>query len=284
MAPPTVDQSVNRSLCALAVCLVAAAVLAGACRTTAPPIRFAPSGTDLDRLRREFALTDLERRALTPETMRSLTQEQVDQIYVRLNAGPIPDGPFRGDLFFPRNRDGHARVRDLSDPGPNVLPPVAALPAEKLGRMFWRGKVFFRQQSIVRNRIEDLAILKPIIDDSDTIPKLTFDGQTTWLLFPARLSCGDSRFDATRHSIVIDYSETDQIEGYRAVPDKIAGREGLNIRDEVRMVRPGFFLGRAYFGPRFGLNFTLLDPVAAAASGAVSGPMANVQDDCDGTK
>ena len=101
---------------------------------------------------------------------------------------------------------------------------------------------------------------------------------------PARLSCGESRFDTTRHAIVIDYSETDQIEGYRAVPDKIAGKEGLNIRDEVRMVRPGFFLGRAYFGPRLGLNFTLLDPVAAAASGAVAGPMAHVQDDCGDTK
>jgi hypothetical protein len=268
----------------LGIGLVLVTALVGACRTAAPPIRFAPPGTDVARLRRDFALTDFERRALTPETMRALSQEQVDQIYTRLNAGPIPDGPFRGDLFFPRDRNGRARVRDVSDPGPNVVGPLAALPIEDLGRMFWRGKVFFRSQSIVRNRIEDLAILKPIISESDTIPKLTFDGQTTWLLFPARLSCGDSRFDPTRHSIVIDYAETDQIEGYRPVPDKIAGREGLRIRDEVRVVRPGFFLGRAYFGPRFGLNFTLLDPTAAAAAGAVAGPMANVQDDCEGTR
>jgi hypothetical protein len=265
-------------------CLLALLVLSSGCRTGAPPIRFAPPGTDVARLRSEFALTDLERRSLTPDTIKSLTQEQIDQIYSRLNAGPIPDGPFRGDLFFPRDRDGRARVSELSDTAPNVLGPIAALPIERLGGIFWRGKVFFRSQAIVRNRIEDLAILKPIINESDTIPKLTFDGQTTWLLFPAKLSCGDSRFDPTRHSIVIDYAQTDQIEGYRAVPDKIAGSEGLKIRDEVRVVRPGFLLGRAYFGPRFGLNFTLLDPAAAAAAGSVAGPMAHVQEDCEGTR
>ncbi len=284
MALSRVDQSVNRSLRSVVTGVVAVLIFAAACRTASPPIRFAPPGTDVARLRSDFALTDFERRALTPETMKSLTQEQVDQIYQRLNAGPIPDGPFRGDLFFPRDRDGRARVRDLADPGPNLVGPVAAMPAEDLGRMFWRGKVFFRSQSIVRNRIEDLVILKPIFTDAETIPKLTFDGQTTWLLFPARLSCGDSRFDPTRHSIVIDYSETNQIDGYREIPDRLGGKEGLNIRDEVRVVRPGFLLGRAYFGPRFGLNFTLLDPTVAAAAGAVAGPMPNVQTDCEGTR
>jgi hypothetical protein len=273
-----VERCVDRSLSWLVICLLSAIALGGACRTAAPPIRFAPPGTNIDRLRNEFALSEAERAALTPENMRALTQEQVDQIYHRLHAGPIPDGPFRGDLFFPRDRDRRARLRDLSDPAPNILGPVAALPAEDFGRMLWRGKVFFRSQGIVRNRIEDLLILRPIIGDADTIPKLTFDGQTTWLLFPARLSCGDSRFDPTRHSIVVDYSVTEQIEGYRAVPDRIAGPQGLNIRDEVRVVRPGFLLGRAYFGPRFGLNFTLLDP----ASGAGAGPMVNVQNDCEG--
>jgi hypothetical protein len=45
--------------------------------------------------------------------------------------------------------------------------------------------------------------------------------------------------------------------GYRRVPDKLAGREGVIVRDEIRMVRPGFYLGRAYMGGTFILNFTL---------------------------
>lgn len=257
--------------------LVAIVAIIAACRTAAPPIRFAPPGTDVPRLRAEFALTDAERLALTPEAMRSLTQDQVDQIYARLSAGPIPDGPFRGDLFFPRDKDGRARISDMTDASPNVLGPAAALTAEELGRMLWRGKVFFRTQGIVRNRIEDLLILRPIVNDVKTIPRLTFDGQTTWLLFPARLSCGESRFDATRKTIVVDYAQTATIDGYREIPDKLAGPEALNIFDEVRVIRRGFYLGRSYFGPRFALNFTLLDPAVAAGAATT----ATVQEECD---
>jgi hypothetical protein len=259
------------------ICVIAALSVLGACRTAAPPIRFAPSGTDVARLRSEYALTDAERHALTPQAFRSLTQEQVDQIYLRLAAGPIPDGPFRGDLFFPRDRNGRARIRDLADPALPLAAHIAALRAEHLGRVLWKGKAFFRSQGILRNRIDNLAILKPFIRDSDTIPKLTFDGETTWLLFPAAVSCGASRFDPTRRSIVIDYARGPSIEGYRPVPDKLAGPEGLNILDEVRVVRRGFFLGRAYFGKRFALNFTLLDPAVAADA-----PLSTeIQEDCN---
>lgn len=253
-----------------------AAVVIG-CRTAAPTIGFAPPGTEIAQLRNDFPLTVPERLALTQDNLRSLTQDQVDQIYARLSAGPIPDGPFRGDLFFPRDRDGRARIRELSDAAPNLLGPLAALQAEQLGGMFWRGKMFFRSQAMVRNRIEDLLILRPIITDAETIPKLTFDEQTTWLLFPARLFCGDSRYDPTRRSIVVDYAQTEQLEGYRPVPDKIAGPEGLNIRDEIRVIRRGFYLGRSYFGARFSLNFTLFDPTIGASELL----MVNTQKDCD---
>ena len=97
-------------------------------------------------------------------------------------------------------------MRDLPDPAPGLLAHVATLPIERLGRALWRGKVFFRSEGILRHRIEDLAILQPIIRDAESIPRLTFDGATTWLLFPAQLSCGESRLDPTRRSVVIDYS------------------------------------------------------------------------------
>lgn len=251
------------------------AVVSG-CRAAAPPIRFAPAGTDSARLRSEFALTDAERQALTPDSLRRLTQAQLDQIYVRLSTGPMPDGPFRGDLFFPRDRDRRVLVRDLPGVLPGPLADIATIPVEKLGRALWRGKVFFRSQGILRNRIEDLAILKPIIPDSSTIPKLTFDERTTWLLFPARVSCGASLLDPTRRSIVIDYAQGPEIEGYREIPDKLAGPDVLAIRDEVRMVRPGLYLGRAYFRTQFGLNFTLVDPAKASAGSATN----DLQADC----
>ena len=61
------------------------------------------------------------------------------------------------------------------------------------------------------------------------------------------------------------------------MPDKLGGPEGLNIFDEVRVVRRGLYLGRAYFGQRFALNFTLLDPAVAADAL----PTAEIQEDCN---
>ena len=258
---------------------LASVALSNACHATMPSVRFAPPGTDVAKLRSEFPLNDQERLALTPDGMRALTQDQVDQIYLRLQSGAIPDGPFRGDLFFPRDRDGHARISDLAEPAPALplLAHIGAMRAEHFGRIFWKGKAFFRSQGILRNRIEDIALLKPVFDDAETIPKITFDGQTTWLLFPAKLSCGTSRLDSTRPSTVIDYARGSEVEGFRPVPDKLAGPEGLNIRDEVRIIRPGFYLGRAYFGERFALNFTLLDPTVAAGPS----PSTGTQEDCN---
>ncbi len=258
--------------------LIVVGALLSACRSATPPVlQFAPPGTDVAALRNAYPLSDAERLALTPDNLRTLTQEQVDQIYARLSSGALPDGAFRGDLFFPRDHSGRARIRDLADPAPGLLAHVAALRAERLGRVLWKGKVFFREQGLVRNRIDDRLLLRPIIRDSDTIPKLTFDGETTWLLFPARLSCGESRFDSTRPSIVVDYSEAPKLDGYRPVPDRLAGPDALNIRDEVRIIRPGFYLGRAYFGKRFALNFTLVDP--AGPAGAMDAKL--IQARCD---
>ena len=238
-----------------------------------PAVRFAPANTDPRQVRRDLPLTAAERAALTPANLQALTQDQVNQIYARLTAGPIPDGAYRGDLFFPRDANGRARLREMAGPLPPGLAHLATLRVERLARALWRGKVFYRSQGIVRNRIEDLAILKPLLRERETIPRLSVDGRTTWLLFPARIACEPSAFDPPQKSVIVDYSKSENIEGYRDIPDRLAGANGLKIRDEVRIVRPGFYLGRAYFGDRFGLNFTLLDPAldsTAAASAAGS--------------
>jgi hypothetical protein len=239
-----------------------------ACHPSPPSIRFAPEGTNGEQLRSALALSDAERNSLTADSLRRLSQLQIDQIYARLSTGAMPDGPFRGDLFFPRDAPRHTHVSDLSPTLPTELTVIAAMPVEQLGRAFWKGKVFFKAEGILRNRIEDLAILKPLIKDSATIPKLTFDGQTTWLLFPAQVSCGASLLEPGRRAIVIDYSKGPQIAGYRDIPDRLGGSEGLDIRDEVRVVKPGLYLGRAYFHNQFRLNFTLVRPDAGSAAPA----------------
>jgi hypothetical protein len=79
--------------------------------------------------------------------------------------------------------------------------------------------------------------------------------------------------------VIIDYSFTDELPGYRAEPDSLGGRDGLRIRDEIRMVRPGFYLGRAYLNRIFGLNFTLYNAQQADA-GAADFRAGKVAEDC----
>ncbi|MGH7230547.1 MAG: hypothetical protein ACREJU_04215 [Nitrospiraceae bacterium] len=253
-----------------------------------PPVTFAPSGEgyatkmDFARLEHEFPLTADDLLKITPENLEGATQEEVDQIYARLTAGPIPDGAFQGRMFFPKGSTGQARVAEIVGGGfKGRIVDFKSAKLEHLGEIVWKGKVFDRSHRILRNRINDLAVLKPVLGDNvGSIQKLEVDGKDTWLLFPAKLYCGQSLLDGRRESIIIDYAFTDDIEGYREMPDALAGREGLQIRDEIRMVRPGFYLGRAYMKRAFVLNFTLYNTDLADKDTAAFKASGKVNEDC----
>ena len=162
----------------------------------------------------------------------------------------------------------------------NTLLHLKGLKVETLGETLWRGKVFYRDERVLRNRIEDLSLLKQAgLVESDP-KKITFGGKETWLLFPAKLYCGQSLLDARRESIIIDYFFTDEIPGYQEKPDFLAGRRGLRVRDEIRMVRPGFYLGRAYLDKVFLLNFTLYNKDIAERDGEAFVKSGQVSQDC----
>ncbi len=202
------------------------------------------------------ARADLAR--ITPDYLEGLDQEQVDQIYARLSAGSIPDGAFDGDLFFPRGSSGKSRKAEIVGGLKGLIVSYKSKKLESLGGILWKGKVFYRDERVLRNRIEDLVVLAPLIDGSVTdIPKIDVDQKDAWLMFPAKLFCGQSLLDGRRESVIIDYAYTDEIDGYRERPDYLAGRRGFKVRDEIRMVYPGLYLGRAYLGRFFLLNFTL---------------------------
>ena len=253
----------------------------------APEIKFADAGTaygtkpDFALVEHDYPLPPAELDKLTPQNIANYSQEQVDQIYARLTAGPIPNGAFDGGMFFPKNASGDRRVAEIVGGLPGLVVEVKAHKLETLGQTLWRGKVFYREERLLKNRIEDLALLKPIIDgDMSTIEKIQVHGRDQWLLFPARLYCGQSLLDARRESIIIDYAFTDELPGYREKPDFLAGRNGFQIRDEIRMVRPGFYLGRAYAGKAFLLNFTLYNEAIAERDSAAFMQSGAVDEDC----
>ncbi len=235
---------------------------------------------DFAELEYRFPLTPEDRMKITPENLKALSQEQVDQIYARLPAGPIPDGVYHGGAFFPQGEAEYSRVGEVV--GGLMGRGVTAISdgIERVATYVWKGKAFDRDNMVLRNLIEDRKTVEEIIgDDADGIEMIeiprkgllsyVLPTRTVWLLFPAKLHCGQSLLDNRRESIIIDYAYNDDLEEiFHENPDHWVNRKGLRIRDEIRMVRPGFYLGRAYINRAFILNFTLLNEEVAAAQEA----------------
>lgn len=222
---------------------------------------------DFGMVEYQFPLKRDDLMKLTPRDLEEFDQEQLDQLYARLTAGPIPDGAFDGNIIFAKGT-GVKRIAEVLGGLKGLAVKFKARKLDIIGETLWKGKVFYRDQRVLRNRIEDLAILKPVIDgELSTIPKITVGGRDAWLLFPAKLYCGQSLLDGRRESIIIDYAFSDDIEGYREMPDFLAGRRGFKVRDEIRMIRPGLYLGRAYLDRFFALTFVLYSDDIAKRDG-----------------
>jgi hypothetical protein len=233
---------------------------------------------DFARVEEAFPLSRTDLLRITPENVAALSQEQIDQVYGRLSAGPIPAGVYRSDLFFTHGDSMRDRLEEIVG---GIHGRVAGSLVDGLMLtvgFLWKDKLFDADRRVARTAVEDLAPLRALIDGPDTVPTMTIPRRgplrlisptnTVWLLFPAKVYCGQSLLDGRRESIIIDYNYNDEIEGYRNNPDRLLGRRGLGLRDEIRMVRPGFYLGRAYVGRMFLLNFTLYDAHLAERAAA----------------
>lgn len=251
-----------------------------------PDIKFAPDNADfrlkmnLADVENKFPLSPADLQKITPENLATLSQEQIDQIYARLSAGPIPDGAYDGSIIFPHGSSGRLRIAEIMGGLTGTVLELKGIALDRVGEQLWQGKVFSRDERVLRNRIDDLAVLKKVgLVDGDP-KKIVVDGRDAWLLFPAKVYCGQSLLDARRESIIIDYFFTDEIPGYLEKPDFLAGRRGMRVRDEIRMVRPGFYLGRAYLDRIFGLNFTLYNKAVAQRDGDAFSKSGQVSEDC----
>jgi hypothetical protein len=261
----------------------------GACdwfKPSAPDVKFAPDNPDY-RAKVDFAeveykypLSPSDLAKITPQNLAALSQEQIDQIYARLSAGPIPDGPFDGTILFPKGSSGKFRVAEITGGAAGVGLQLKGIALDAIGEKLWQGKVFYRAERVLRNRITDLDALKSVGLVEGEPKKITVDGKDAWLLFPAKLYCGQSLLDARRESVIIDYFFTDEVPGYQEKPDFLAGRRGVRVRDEIRMVRPGFYLGRAYLDRAFALNFTLYNKAIAERDGEAFMKTGQVNEDC----
>ena len=269
-----------------ALIALASLALASCSKPEPPNISFAPyakgyqTKMDLAQVDYRYPIATAELAKITPDYLATLDEEQIDQIYARLTAGPIPDGAFEGRILLPRGSSGKFRLSELVGGFAGTALHLKGLVVEEVGEILWRGKVFFRDERVLRNRIEDLSLLKKVGLVDGEPKKMSYGGKETWLLFPAKLYCGQSLLDSRRESIIIDYLFTDEIAGYQEKPDYLAGRRGLKVRDEIRMIRPGFYLGRAYLDRGFALNFTLYDKATDERARENFVNTGQVQEDC----
>lgn len=245
---------------------------------------------DFARVEKEYPLSPADLMKITPENIAVLPEEQIDQIYGRITAGPIPDGPYEGKVFVARGADLKNRFRALIGGIEGRIAGEAVDLLEKLGGIIWKGKLFYRGDQVVRNFVENSPPLLVLVDDPLTlktalIPRhglLSWIWSTNkvWLLFPAKVYCGQSLLDSRRESVVLDYGYSDEIADYRDNPDSLAGRKAFKIREEVRMIRPGFYLGRTYSNRMFVAYFTLFNKEIAERDGEKFSAGTAVAEDC----
>jgi hypothetical protein len=136
------------------------------------------------------------------EQLMRMSQTELDALFKRSPAGPIPDGEAEGTAIV---GPGTFWERILS----------------KLARWFlWQGKVFDRRHGQLINRVS-IVSLKAI---------------------RANVYKGDSWLDA-KECIVLDYSKTSLI--------------ARKVRDEIREVGDGVYLGKVYWGRKRLIDFAL---------------------------
>jgi hypothetical protein len=121
-----------------------------------------------------------------------LQRAELDELFASVEAGPMPDGEYRGTLILPLD-----------------AVPLRSV-AASAGRIAWYGKVFDAGARRVTNRVLPFGIRA----------------------VTAEVRSAPSRLDG-RECIVLDYSGTSLI--------------ARSVRDELRLLRPGFYLGRAYW-------------------------------------
>jgi hypothetical protein len=140
-----------------------------------------------------------------------LSRAELDELFRRSPAGPIPTG----------------RGEGLAIVAPGTVSGRVA--ARLVRRLIWQGKVFDGRGETLRNRL------------------LPFDVEAV----TARIYRGPSRLDGNE-CIVLDYSRTSLVARW--------------VRDEIRELSPGRYLGVAYLASRKLLNFALAFPAARAGA------------------
>lgn len=140
---------------------------------------------------------------ITPKDLIEMSQSELDKLYKNSEIGHVPNGDSKGTAMVAV--------------GTPLEKPLSAL----IKFMFWKGKVFHRDQGFLLNKVSPFSSK----------------------LIKAQVYQGESWLDAGKEAIILDYSKTSFV--------------AQKIRDEIRQVAPGLYLGYAFWGKIRVLEFIL---------------------------
>src|SRR5689334_2445890 len=126
-------------------------------------------------------------------TLFKMSQQELDELFTKSEAGPIPNG--------------HATGTAIIAAGTTFTPAIASA----VSLFAWQGKNFDAEHGVLKNRISVLG-LNAIV---------------------AEVYKGPSWLDG-KECIILDYSKTSIVAQW--------------IRDEIRQIEPGMYLGKVYGG------------------------------------
>jgi len=132
----------------------------------------------------------------------TMHQAELDDLFMKSPAGPIPDGPAKGTAIIAPDTVYSKEI------------------AELINLFAWQGKTFDAQRGVLTNKISILGF--------NAIVAEVYKGQS-WL--------------DQRECIVLDYSKTSTVAHW--------------IRDEIRQIGPGFYLGVVYWAQKRLIDFCL---------------------------
>ena len=131
-----------------------------------------------------------------------MSQADLDALFTRSEAGPIPDGEGKGTAIIASGTSFNDEIATL------------------VNFFAWQGKVFDAKAGLLKNKILPFG-LNAIV---------------------AKVYKGSSWLDG-KECIVLDYSETSLVAQW--------------IRDEIRLIEPGLYLGKVYWNNSRLIDFAL---------------------------
>ena len=146
--------------------------------------------------------------ALDVAQLLKMSQAELDDLFMKSPAGPIPDGSAKGTAII---APGTVFTKEI---------------AELISLFAWQGKTFDAKRGVLTNRISILGF--------NAILAEVYKGES-WL--------------DHKECIVLDYSKTSLVAKW--------------IRDEIREVAPGIYLGVVYWGKKKLIHFALKFPTPA---------------------